>query len=194
MNDGFKQRLVGALVLICLALILWPILFTDVHGPIVSRESQIPTVPSFEKYQIAEPVRSAAVPPVPETTGQSWQEPSKITSTVEAAEKDSKASSPAQKNAKAASPPKQATLDKQGLPISWVLQVASFSNAENARELKRALQDKGYKAYTREVSASKAKATRVYVGPKINRDAILKDKQAIDKAFSLNTLIVRFER
>lgn len=173
MNKGLKQRLVGAVVLASIALILWPLIFSDTDRPGLDRRSQIPAMPRFKKYTVAEPERSANVEPVQPRMA---AEPSPSVTVARPPEDDSKPG-----------------LDQRGLPESWVLQVASFSKAANAEELKRALQKKGYKAYTRSITTAAGKATRVYVGPRLARKSLLKDKSAIDKMFKVNSIVVKFE-
>ena len=174
MNDSLKQRLVGAIVLSCIALILWPVIFSAPGGPSVDRRSQIPAVPEFNKYTVPEATRPANIEPVPAA---------KIApATVAPAEP---ATAPA-----AADKPGQ---DPRGLPESWVLQVASFSKAANAKELTEALQKQGYKAFSREIVTTEGRATRVYIGPKFTKEAFRKDKPRIDKAFNVKSIIMPFE-
>lgn len=178
MNDGFKQRLVGALVLICIAVILWPIIFSDPNQEILGRSSQIPDMPVFEKYSVAKPQRPDNIEPV--IIAPVEPEAVKPASTAD--------------NRGAAPKPQQPGQDSRGLPKSWVLQVASFSQASNAEELKRALQKKGYKAFTRKVGTQQGSAIRVYIGPKLSKTAFNKSKPRIDKAFSVNSMVVRFNQ
>ncbi len=63
MNDGFKQRLVGAIVLLSVALILWPVVFSD-SRPDIDQVSQIPPTPAFKKYTVPELVRPQALAPI----------------------------------------------------------------------------------------------------------------------------------
>ncbi len=166
MNDGFRQRLVGAIVLICLALVIWPMIFTDVESPIVDRRSQIPDMPEFERYTIEQPVKPEVAAPTNTDV---------ITDST-------------------LGPGEEQGLDRRGLPVSWVLQVASFSKEENAQELKRKLQQKGYKAFIKTVKAGASTSSRVYTGPKLNKTQLAKDKKAIDKAYKLKSVIVRYEQ
>ena len=178
MNDGFKQRLVGAIVLGSLALILWPVVFTKTQGPAMDKRSQIPPPPSFEKYTIAEPVRPQNIDPV------------SVEPEPEPPVKENKQAVTAK------SPPitDKPQLDKKGLPESWVLQVASFSKSDNAEELKNALKKKGYRAFTERIKTANGESVRVYVGPKFTKAALTKDKKVIDKAFKVKSMVVRFKQ
>jgi DedD protein len=187
MNDGFKQRLVGAVVLVSLALILWPVIFSEGINPAVDRRSQISAPPAFDKTPVARPLRPADIAPLvqpsPEPIADAAAEPAMAQPSAEPIE-------PA-----AAEPSSQTPqLDSQGLPESWVLQVASFSQQANADELTEALIKLGYKAYSRTVKTAEGPSTRVYVGPRFTKASFKKDQQAIDKAFSLKSMLVRFEQ
>ncbi len=172
MNDGIKQRLVGAIVLISAAIIAWPLIFSNTNEPVMDRRSQIPPMPEFETFEVTEPVRPQNVDPVKERLVESSPPTPPLP-----VESDNKPS-----------------LDESGLPNSWVLQVASFSKKENAGELVAALKEKGYRAFSKEVKTSTGSSLRVYIGPKLTRDAFAKDKQIIDNEFNVSSMVVKFEQ
>ncbi|MGK0499133.1 MAG: DedD protein [Oceanicoccus sp.] len=178
MNDGFKQRLVGAIVLVSIALIVWPLVFTDLNHPIVDTRSEIPVVPEFRKYSVPEPNRVKGLTPI-------------VKPTAEPIAAKPKATIGTSVSAKPTAKPRQ---DKTGLPEAWVLQVASFTKFANADELKRDLQKSGHKAFTRKINAANGQSTRVYIGPKLNKNAFDKDKAAIDKRYKVVSLVVRFDQ
>ena len=178
MNDGFKQRLVGAIVLVVVALILWPVIFSDPNSVVMDRSSQIPPKPAFEKYQMKDPVRPHIVQPV--------SKPKPDTAAVKPAAK-------AQAKIKA-KPETTTRLNKDGLPEAWVLQVASFTQPKKADELKQALQKQGYKAFTRVIATKESKLRQVFIGPRFTKDAFNKDKNIIDKRYKVKSLIVKFEQ
>lgn len=181
MNDGFKQRLVGAVVLISVAVILWPVIFTDTRSPSLDRRSQIPATPQFEKYQVAEPERVTGLDPIAKPQLE-VQAPKSATTTTLTADP--------QIPSQADNEPRQ---DAKGLPVAWSLQVASFSQQKNADELKLALQKLGHKAYTRSIITKAGKSTRVYLGPRFSRDAFEQDRKDINQRFNVNAITVRFE-
>lgn len=167
MNDGFKQRLVGAIVLLAIALILWPVIFIDPDGIVMDRSSQIPPVPDFDQYRVAKPVRPQIIEPINKPSPKPVAKP----------------------------PSKSAPkLDQKGLPEAWVLQVASFTQLQKADDLKQALQKKGYKTFTRSISTKEGKSKRVYIGPRFKKDAFNKDKKTIDKVYKVNSMVVKFEQ
>jgi DedD protein len=202
MNEGFRQRLVGAVVLTCLALIAWPIVFSDVSNPVVDRRSQIPPMPVFEKYSIEQPTRPKDIDPVPDAEIEPVSdaeladiEPneSAVSGNVVDEPKAALASSTENDEAAVSVVDEKPGLDDRGIPASWVLQVASFSQEKNANELKLKLQQQGYKAYTRKVTTTDGFATRVFIGPRLTKQALLDDKPAIDSMFNVNSLVVSFK-
>ena len=192
MNDGFKQRLVGAIVLTCAGLIVWPLLFSDSTGTIVDRRSQIPPMPKFEKFEVAEPVRPEHIVPVAEPTVEEHAPVDMAPQRPIAASTSSNQGGVSSRVAKALE--QKPALDDKGLPQGWVLQVASLSDASNAEALKKDLQDAGYKAYTREVSTTGGAIFRVYIGPKMTKEAFDKDRPLIDKKYKVKSIVVKFEQ
>ena len=84
------------------------------------------------------------------------------------------------------------SLDQQGLPVAWVIQVGLFSTQANADRIKNELQQKGFKAYTQTVKTAKGAGIKVFVGPKLSRERADAQKKAIDAALQTNTMVVRF--
>ena len=83
-------------------------------------------------------------------------------------------------------------MDSQGVPVAWILQVASVSNAEKAEQLRQRLLQKDRKAYTRKVKRDGREFYRVYVGPKFERARLETMKSEVDREFGVNSLIVRY--
>ena len=64
MNDILKQRLVGALVLIALGVVFWPVIFVQSERPALDRSSQVPPMPGMEKTVIETPQPLPDIDPV----------------------------------------------------------------------------------------------------------------------------------
>ena len=170
MDDGLKQRLVGAVVLTAAAVLFLPVLFDrEVRRP-VDTSSQIPPAPGLVPLETREPVRPQGIVAA--------KEPQQMFQPDAGAPVDE---TPAPKR-----------LDPQGIPVAWVVQVASFSSEKRARELRERLIADGYKAYTRAVTTTKGPAIRVFVGPKIDKQSAWTVKQELDKALDVETLVLRF--
>ncbi|MCL6268694.1 SPOR domain-containing protein [Sansalvadorimonas sp. 2012CJ34-2] len=165
MEQKRKQRLAGALVLLAAAVIFYPLFFgRDMPGE--ERAVKIP-----------EP------PPVPEVP--QYIEVLETPMEVPAVPADYETPPPAVSE--------RPTLDEQGVPVSWTLQLAAFSKQANAEQLQNKLRDAGYRSYTREGAANSGKRLfRVYVGPELRKDKILELRQELEKQFKLKGLAVRF--
>ncbi len=195
MNIHLKQRLVGALVLIAAAAVFLPMLFEAPKKILLDRQSQIPQPSPFNKFQLVEPASRTSVSEH-KTSGQSvgGLKPAQTTKvakqTKEASKPKAKAGTTSKTSSAESAKPK---LDKQGLPVAWVIQVASFAKQENAVKLKDELRGKNFSAYTKRIDTSQGPAVRVFVGPKLDKKRAEQVKRRLDKEFKLNTLIVRFE-
>lgn len=197
LNDGFRQRIIGALVLAALAVIFLPTLFDREGARYIDVTSQIPPQPDIQPIEIAEPEPVADAEPAPDPDS-AFQPP--------VVEQDSppapEASQPAAEadTAKAEKPAKpQETqqdsspiLDEEGMPVAWVVQVAAYSDESRAGKLRGRLMDEGYKAYTRAVSTDKGDFVRVFVGPKVSEADARAVKQELDQLLDAQTLVLRF--
>ncbi|WP_198962793.1 SPOR domain-containing protein [Mangrovitalea sediminis] len=57
--DGLKQRIIGALVLICLAIIFVPMLFDEPHNKQTTKTIEIPNKPQYPVMTIEQPTKPA---------------------------------------------------------------------------------------------------------------------------------------
>ena len=86
----------------------------------------------------------------------------------------------------------RAEFDDQGLPVSWELQIATFSDAERAEEISQLLRDKGHKAYVSPIILDDQRLFRVMIGPKLQKQRLIEIQPAINDYFSVESFIVRF--
>ncbi|WP_193161165.1 SPOR domain-containing protein [Microbulbifer hainanensis] len=198
LNDGFKQRIVGALVLVALAVIFLPSLFDREGARFIDVTSQIPPAPDIQPIEIAapEPVADAApAPPVnevfqPDVVEQDSMPAAKLDSSEPVKKKEEPKKSEADAIAQQNSAP---VLDDRGLPISWVVQVAAYRDEARADKLRSQLMDDGYKAYTRAVTTDKGRFVRVFVGPKVSKADAEAVKRELDRLLKAQTLVLRFK-
>lgn len=76
------------------------------------------------------------------------------------------------------------------LPDAWTLQVASFSDPENAKHLLNHLRHKDLLAYTQ----LRGKVTQVFVGPYIDRHQVQRLQLRLEQEMHLNTIIRKYQR
>jgi len=187
LDKGLKQRMVGALVLLALAVIFLPMLLSredesqrvQVDAPAMP---VAPEMPNIELQPVAvpepqllpdEPVEADAVQPL---------EP------IETAAVETPAVAPVPA-APVAPPATPSKLDANSLPISWSVQLASLSSGDGAQKLQKTLRTQGYNAYIRSVDGM----NRVFVGPLIERAEADRLRDQLNRQHKLNGFVVRFQ-
>ena len=203
LDKAYKQRMVGALVLVALAVIFLPMLFSrqDEQRQIQVDAPTAPQVPVLPQVQV-EPV---AVPqpqviaqepmPVEEVVAtQPAPTPAPVAAAVAkppAPAPKAPAVTPAQAVAQA--PAKldttQKRIDANGLPISWSVQLVSLSNRASADNLQKTLRNQGYNAYVR----TSGGMNRVFVGPLLERAEADRLRDLLGKQQNLKGFVVRFQ-
>ena len=188
-----KQRFVGFVVLVAIAVIFWPIVFVapdkadDFELPVFEMPPK-PTVAVSERREpVLDKVDQSILPEMLERQPPIVQpvdvaSPMPDVALVDADEE------PEQQ----ASALERAEFDEQGLPISWELQVATFSTAQRAEEISQLLRDKGHKAYVSPIILDDQRLFRVMIGPKLQKQRLIEIQPAINDYFSVESFIVRF--
>ncbi|WNZ57726.1 SPOR domain-containing protein [Microbulbifer sp. ZKSA002] len=200
LNDGFKQRIVGALVLAALAVIFLPSLLDREAAGNISETSQIPAEPDIRPIEIAEPQPVADAMPAP-APGEAFQPdlPENFSNpkapVADEGEGRSEIAKSDEPEEKLAAPKKGASplVDAYGLPVAWVVQVASYRDESNADKLRLRLMNEGYSAYTRAVDTDKGRLVRVFVGPKVNKADAHQLKKELDTLLKAQTLVLQFK-
>ena len=181
MDIKLKERLIGVMVLVSLAIIFLPSLFHKDQRVEVDRTSLIPSKPIVEPIVITRPQKTVVEPaPSPE---EAFQPPVEEEPAKKPVAKSKAPSSTAK--------PKPA-LDKKGLPKAWVVQLGSFQSQKRAEELRDKLLSKDYKAYSRPITTSKGKFHRVFVGPYIEKSRAQSEKKRLDKAYNVSSRVLTF--
>ncbi|MCF9004179.1 SPOR domain-containing protein [Pseudomonas syringae] len=208
LDNVFKQRMVGALVLIAVAVIFLPMLFTreDETRQVQVEAPAAPQAPATAQVRVDPvPVPEPQVlpqEPVPGDDDMSSSQPPAMpiapaptapaAPASKPAAKPAPAPAPATAAAPAAAPAKPAApagVDANGLSISWSVQLASMSNRANADNLQKTLRTQGYNAYIRTADG----VNRVFVGPLIERAEADRLRDQLDKQQKLKGIVVRFQ-
>lgn len=209
LDNVVKQRMVGALVLIAVAVIFLPMLFTreDETRQVQVEAPSAPQAPAVSQVKVDPvPVPEPQVlpqEPVPGDAdmGSNNQPPAMPIAPAPTAPATAPASKPAAKPAPApapaatapapasAKPAAPAGVDANGLSISWSVQLASMSNRANADNLQKTLRTQGYNAYIRTADG----VNRVFVGPLIERAEADRLRDQLDKQQKLKGIVVRFQ-
>lgn len=178
MNEQLKKRLVGAIVLVALAVIFLPMLLEgDKRSGIPMFGSNVPEPPASRigvvdiPLQVPPPPAEAPVvverelPPEPVVAAPAAPP---VTTTIAEApvpEPQPKPAAPVQP----VKPAEVAASSKPAAAESWAVQVGSFSEQGNAGRLRDSLRSKGYPAYVEQVKLASGTSYRVRVGPTLSR-------------------------
>ncbi|CAI8810230.1 DedD protein [Pseudomonas sp. IT-P74] len=210
LDKAYKQRMVGALVLVALAVIFLPMLFSrqDEQRQVTVEAPAAPQAPALPQVQV-EPVvvpEPQALPqePVPSDDEIAQQE-SAVPAAPAAPAPAAKPAAPAPVPALAAKPataPAQpitaapgkpdttpSRVDANGLSVSWSVQLASLSSRESAEKLQKTLRSQGYNAYIRTADGK----NRVFVGPLIERAEADRLRDLLNRQQNLKGFVVRFQ-
>jgi len=198
MDQMLKQRLIGAIVIIALAVIFIPMILEGPDDELSPRTQDMPPPPTID-YQTevelavpeeaSEPAESLA-----DTTTE--QEVSAIpeppTSQPEAVIKETEASAKPVEPAvaKPASPAIPSRSTTSIAPDGWILQVGSFSQQANALSLRDRLKKSGYQASVKDVKAAGGTIHRVLVGPVSDRPAAEKLRNKLASEQKLAAMVL----
>jgi DedD protein len=198
-ESKLKQRIVGAIVLVALAVIFLPMLFKqeDSVREVVVQAPPMPDIPAAPQFPVAE----VAVPePV---LDDSWDEPL-ITATPVQAESLPDTSVPvkpivdaqsistqAATNLKPQPEPQPAApgIDQNNLPVSWSVQLASLTNKDNAQALRDSYRNKQYNAYVRSANGTH----RVFIGPLVKQTEAQAMCKRLKSREGQDCFVVRYE-
>ena len=193
-----RQRLVGALVLTALGVLFWPIIFVDEAVRTPAERLVIPTTGRFEPLQRLDldsfdwpqDINDTQIDPQAGIAEGEVEADTQRTSAFVDGEVDMASAEATGELREAAllSP----DLDDKGLPIAYTLQVVSMANRADADQVAQKLRTLSYKAYVVEVERPEGVRYRVYVGPKYEKAALAPVKRAVDKALSVDSIVVRY--
>ena len=181
MDDQLKQRLVGAAVLVAVAVIFIPMMLDDseINDPAVD-ETNIPPRPQtgfssriipLDVDDLEEPAGSA---PSAATQPQNITENAIDTDAGGEPQVDPASSGP-----------------RVGV-TAWVVQLGSFASADNASALEERLKSSGYSAFVEKVLAREGVVYRVRVGPELLRADAQALRNQLDVEVRLEGIVVRY--
>jgi len=197
LNQGAKQRIVGTVVLLALALIFLPIIFDgqgSYEAPVTSRIPDTPIISILPEPVQSRPVIVNDVQPIEPAIATTVNLVEEVVSEIEEAAVIEEAAAEVEiTESQAIFSREVPTLSDAGLPQGWSVRLGSFSDAENASNLLGRLQEAGYKAYTRDISSDQGSLTGVFVGPWLDRGQVNEYQRKLQEEFSLAGLVVRYE-
>lgn len=206
MDQSLKQRLVGAVVLVSLAIIFLPLVFDGQQERIKSEDYVYPDQPSMT-------IQSTDFAAIEDEAKQVLDQIGQVEADKQEQDRPSDAQpnqgpepgeEPGQNGVEEAAPAtvkqyveQEKTTDlaiedspDNTVPIAdaWIIQVGAFSSQTNANGLRDKLIAAGYKAYSKPVGA----LFKVYVGPEIRRYRLEQQKTSLEREFKVKTLILKY--
>ena len=202
MDESLKQRLVGAAVLVSLAVIFVPMLLST------SSESTSniigTTIPAKDNDGFSSRVVPLDEPETPmlderETVALALARELDLGQT--ARPRPPVAEPVPQANAAPALPEvRSPALEAAGIgeskdgPAAWAVQLGSFSSRQNAVALRDRLREKGYTAFVESAVGDRGDVTRVFVGPELERDKAVQAIEELRQQTKLKGIVVRYPR
>ena len=201
--DGLKQRIIGALVLVSLAVIFVPMMFDEPHSEREASAIQIPEEPPFPEVDMPEPEAveppdyyieeetQPAEPGVEDTPVAQPEEAGQTGQTGQTGQRDDRPE-PEPASKEPAEPAESAPVSAEftrSLEGAWVVQLGSFGNSDNASRLRERVREKGYSSHLQSVQRGDSELTRVFSGPFAEKAEAKRAKKVLDKAFDLDSLV-----
>lgn len=193
MNQQVKTRLVGAVVLVSLAVIFIPMLLdggnrerSPLEERFVPERSNLDFKPLEIPLQPPKPVEQVRLvdhpveAPAPVSETQTSQAPPVV-----------EASPPASPVTAPAASPTPAEVNDGSL--AWVVQVGSFSQQDNAMKLRDRLRSEGFTAFVDRASSAGKTIWRVRVGPELKRENAEKQRLRLQQQMKLEGIVLGHE-
>ena len=194
-----KQRLIGAIVLVSLAVIFIPIILEGPDDEWTPRSHSIPEQPQMDyradmELELPPETPAADTTLVEEVISEKRVEPVPATAVVATAEVPVKISEPVKTTQKPTPPVKQAVPaapEKQPLQ-GWFVQVGSFGQEMNASGLRDRLAAADFQVQLQTVEIGKKHAYRVLVGPSTTRAEAEKLAAKLKSGQQLKGMVIEY--
>lgn len=183
MTSALKNRLVGTIIIVALAVIFLPDFLDGKkqtnREPFVSVPANPPIKPIVEPEPFpSERVARAAVPEVEVEEAEALDDVYESQEQVELQASDdtqTTSTSPKPKDELASQTVIEASNDLAEEDAGWVIQLGSFRHEKNVKSLLAKLERAGYRAFSRKIQTSSGLLNKVFVGPDL-------DKQKLESA------------
>ena len=207
MEQGLKERLVGAAVIVILAVIFIPMLLDDTEDQeVVITETNIPPKPENmplppsvdERIIPADSNFSSRIIPVQEEPAVEEVKEPVVQKTEEAVPPAEKKETTSPKPAQTAGQKSAAAAGKNDEPATnvgvsaWVVQLGSFSSEKNAQELNQKLKQAGFRSFVEPLKQNNTTSYRVRVGPELRRSDAQTIKEKLKSTMQIEGIIVQY--
>ena len=210
MEQGLKERLTGAAVIVILAVIFIPMLLDDTENQeIVITETNIPPKP--ENMPLPPPADERIIPPesnfssriIPVQEGpvveEEVQKPEPVVEkTEEIAPPAEKLETPIPQPTPTTGQTSAAAVSKSDEPATnvglsaFVVQLGSFSSENNAQDLNQKLKKAGFRSFVEPLKQNNTTSYRVRVGPELKRSDAQAIRDKLKETMQLEGIIVPY--
>ncbi|WP_100753095.1 SPOR domain-containing protein [Vibrio salilacus] len=175
MASKFQNRLVGTVILVAIGVIVLPDLLDGKKAHYQEEIASIPLKPELdselESFEILDPIDdSQSLPPTP-------------VEVVENAESNQAQDAPLTVEIKAV--PERNEYQES----AWIVQLMALKNAENAKNLVKDLQKRGYQAHTKPENGF----TRVIIGPDVSKSKLERQIIELEKITGSKGQLLKFK-
>lgn len=183
MTEDLKKRLIGAAVLVSLAVIFIPMLLEE--NTVIDSSIHSTNIPEIQSNILKKPALSEKDI---EQRKKDFEFGTTITPAADTEVKTVEISKPDSGEAEV----KNGSLATRVGLTSWMIQVGSFSSQDNAGKVVEQLRQAGYDTHLETAQVQSKTVYRVRVGPEIDRKRADEAAQKIAKKFFLTPKVIRY--
>jgi DedD protein len=183
MASKFQSRLVGTIILVAIGVIVLPDVLDGKKTHYKEDIASIPIKPELdsdvEKFEILDPVEDQVALPA---------------SPVEVIAQTNQSNEAVQNDAAVQSKPLavkvKETAEKNDYQDSgWIIQLMALKNAENAKNVVKDLQKRGYQAHTKQENGF----TRIIIGPDVSKSKLERQLLELEKITGAKGQLLKFK-
>jgi len=195
MERRLKERLIGAAVLVMLAVIFIPMILDDTSETDVTiTETNIPARPEDDFNSRIVPLKESDLTPM-QVDALPEEEAEEMVEVMAEPQKPIEQNMPAVEEDKSPS-----TVQAREKPIdgnhmgatAWVVQLGSFGSEENAKKLNEKLRLAGFPAFVEPLKNKSGMVYRVRVGPELYRSHAQALQQKLKNSMQIDGIIIRY--
>lgn len=186
-----RQRIVGAIILVSLAIIFVPMIL-DEQPALGSAVARLNEIPAPEQKLPAATAITLSVPAMTTATQKAVHAPETAAPAIPTSARPEKGAHRTPTAERAPGPAKDAAL-KEVLDKGWFVQVGTFSNADNARQLADKLKQNGFVTRTDNVQLTRGRAVRVRVGPFPENGDAKTAQNRIEQAVGVKGVVLAYQ-
>ena len=185
LDERLKQRLIGAIVLVALAVIFIPMILDG------GREKTLPpfgqAIP--DKPPVLKKLESAAPKPVEAVPPPAMVQRQLVDQHTAALKAEAASPTPTTAPAKTNETSSKSSIEKKGVK-AWVVQVGSFAQRKNALALRDKLRKHKYQAFVEAVKTNGSWTYRVRVGPEVRRSSAETTQKTLQAKLKIDGVVM----